>query len=339
MPQKRVSIKDIAEAAGVSHPTVSRALRGEGRMSDETRQRILELAQEMGYTPSLVARGLVTQRSHLIGLVITTFADPFHNEVVQGVEEEAIRHGYDIFVASTGVNAEREKEVVRSFQGRQVDGIIVSSSRVGDDYADLLQETGIPIVLINSHIAGSRFHAVHHDDYAGGCQIMAHLLERGYRRIAYLGNARAGKANTDRHRAWEDSLQAAGLEAELAIYGPNGRLAGGVRATEALLPAARERWGAPPDAICCYNDTMAIGAMAVLHRCGLRIPDDVAVTGFDDIDVAAYLEPPLTTFHQPRHQLGVEAMQVMLSLLGQTNPHPPRQVRTLIGRLVVRRSS
>ena len=144
----------------------------------------------------MVARGLVTQRSLTVGLVVTNIADPFHSEVTQGVESVAFRAGYSLILATAGVDPQREIEVVRSFQGRQVDGIIVSSSRVGNRYADLLQETGIPIVLINTHADGDNMHVVYHDDYAGMCQVVDHLLRRGYRRIAYLGNARAARRRT-----------------------------------------------------------------------------------------------------------------------------------------------
>jgi DNA-binding LacI/PurR family transcriptional regulator len=312
-------------------------------MSHDTRSRIVAAARAMGYMPSLVARGLVTQRSRSVGLVVTTFADPFHSEIVQGVEEVALRHNYSIFLASTGVNADREVAVVRSFQSRQVDGIIVTSSRVGNRYAELLQETGIPIVLVNSHVHGDGFHAVNHDDYAGGCLLVGHLLQRGYRRIAYLGNARAGRADQERRRAWIDTLHAAGVAPELAANGPNGRLHGGAAGAQELLTQADHLWGAPPDALYCYNDTMAIGALSVLYRCGLSAPEDIAVTGFDDIDVAAYIRPPLTTLHQPRLAMGAKAMEILLQLLdvapdaAERCPLPIESV--VAGELIVREST
>jgi DNA-binding LacI/PurR family transcriptional regulator len=337
--KKRVSIKDLARQAGVSAPTVSRALRGHGRVSDATRRRILQLAQELGYTPSLLARGLVTQRSFCVGLVVTTFADPFHSEVAQGVEEEARQHHYSLFLASTGVDPARELEVVRTFQGRQVDGIIVSASRAGNRHAELLQETGIPLVLVNTHVAGDNIYSIAHDDYAGGTLLLHHLLERGRRRIAYVGNERGVQTDVERRRAWRETLAAAGIEATVTASGPNGRLQGGVIAGERVLEAAFAVWGSPPDAIYCYNDTMAIGVMSVLRNHELRVPQDVAVTGFDDIDVAGFLAPPLTTVRQPRRQMGAEAMKVLLALInGEMDPaHPQRKI--MQGELIVRAST
>jgi DNA-binding LacI/PurR family transcriptional regulator len=336
--KKRVSIKDIAELAGVSHPTVSRALRGEGRVSEDTRARILEIADEVGYTPSMIARGLVTQRSNSVGLVVTNFADPFHSEIAQGVEEEALRHQYSIFLASTTVDPSREIEVVRNFQARQVDGIIVSSSRVGGQYAGLLQETGIPIVLINTHAEGDNMHMVYHDDYGGTTNLVEHLLDAGHECIAFLGNQRGAKVMHDRYRAWHDTLTRAGRRTDMVCYGPNGRLEGGAQGAHDLVTLMADRWGKAPDALVCYNDTMAIGAISVLREQGLRIPDDIAVTGFDDVDVAAYFEPPLTTWRQPRRAMGRAAMEMMLDLLNSESNGESR-VHVMQGELVVRRSA
>ncbi len=340
MPNKRVSIKDIARAAGVSHPTVSRALRGQGRMSDLTRERIITIAQEMGYTPSLVARGLVTQRSHLIGLMVTQFSDPFNTEVAEGIEDEAHRHGYSLFLASTrGVDPEREMQVMREMQGRQVDGIIVSSSRVGSRYADLLEEIGIPIVLINNHAGGSNVHAIYHDDYQGARQVVEHLLARGRQHIAFLGNGRAGRAQSERQRGWSDAMLAAGSLIDVIAFGSNGRMAGGAEGVQKLLALADLRWGHAPDAICCYNDAMAIGAMAVLRRQGVRIPEDVAITGFDDIEMAAYVWPPLTTFHQPRYEMGVQAMKIMRQALDNVSKSGQPVNIVMHGELMARESA
>lgn len=337
--KKRVSIKDIARLAGVSSPTVSRALHGRGRVSDATRERITKLADEVGYTPSLVARGLVMQRSYCVGLIVPQFADPFQSEVAQGVEEEARQYHYSLFLASAGVDPARELEIARTFHGRQVDGIVVSASRAGNRYTELEQETGIPIVMLNSHVEDNNFHSIRHDDYTGICHLVEYLIQRGYRRIAYVGNERGMRIAVERQRAWADTLQAAGLIPELAVNGPSGRIYGGIMAAEPLLERADQLWRQPPDAICCYNDTMAIGVLSVLRQHGLRVPDDVALTGFDDIDVAAVIDPPLTTWRQPRYKMGVEAMKILLSLMNPQENLTHPQITKMQGELVVRRSA
>jgi len=347
--KKRVSINDIAEAAGVSASTVSRALHDRGRVSAATRQQIIAVATELGYTPSLIARGLVTQRSYTVGLIVTSFADPFHSEVAQGVEEEAARHGYSLFLASSNgtgfhpqaapTTPDQEAEVVRHLQGRQVDGFIVSTSGVGNRYVDLIQDSGIPFVLLNMQAEGESICSVNHDDYQGGRSLVTHLVQRGYRRIAYLGDASGGRSQQARQRAWVDVLHEAGLDATLTISDPTGQLAGGVRATSALLQQLQAEGERPPDALYCYNDVMAIGALSVLHQSGLQVPRDIAVTGFDDLDVAAYTIPPLTTLHQPRRAMGTVAMQTLLRLIEQTGPSIETQSRKMLGQLMIRQSS
>ncbi|MBW7886522.1 MAG: substrate-binding domain-containing protein, partial [Caldilineaceae bacterium] len=166
-----------------------------------------------------------------------------------------------------------------------------------------------------------------------------HLLAQGYQRIAYLGNSRAGLANTERLRGFQETMRGAGVAPEVIVHGPNGRLAGGTNGADLLLATARRIWGALPDAIMCYNDLTAIGALHVLHGHGLRVPADVAVTGFDDIDISAYVQPPLTTWHQPRYELGVEAMRMLLALLDRKRSAKPPRIVTLNGSLVVRGSS
>ena len=339
MTKQRISIKDIAEKAGVSAPTVSRALNGSGRVSEATRSQIQRLAEQLGYTPSLVARGLVTKRTNSIGVVVTNFADPFHSAIVQGIEAEAQQHDYSLFLASTPIDPDREVEVVRSLQGRQVDGILVSASRVGNRYVDLLQDTGIPLVLINTHVASENIHAVYHDDHQGMRQVVGHLLDRGYRRIVYVGMALGGRADQERKRAWQDLLSEQGLASQTWVNGPDSRMEGGMAAVNELLVAYKAAAQSPPDAICCYNDLMAIGVLAALRQHGLRTPADVAVTGFDDLEMAAYVEPPLTTLRQPRHELGVLAMRTLLTIIDDPNEVVTPHNLALRGELIVRQTT
>lgn len=337
--RRRVSIKDIAEVAGVSAPTVSRALQQRGRMSETTRAHIIAVAEELGYTPSLVARGLVTQRSFAVGLVITSFIDPFHSEIAQSIEEEAARNGYHIFLAGASDDPDQELRVVHSLLGRQVDGIIISSSRVGNRYAELLQGSGIPLVLINTQVEGEHIHSIYHDDYAGSQLVIEHLLERGYRRILYVGNRQGERTNQARQQAWLDTLQAAGIVQSFPpCDSATGNIQGGVAAATDLLTWRQAAWGLP-DALAFYNDSMAIGAISVLSEQGLQIPGDIAVAGFDDIDVAAYTIPALTTVHQPRRAMGIRAIQTLLALIRQEMPANAPQITKMLGELIVRKST
>jgi len=339
MQTKRVSIKDIAQAAGVSHPTVSRALRGRGRMSESTRARIVTIAEEMGYASRLGGAMPPSQRSRVIGLMVTQFADPFDIAVARGIEDEAHRHDYGLIMVSASIDPEREMQTVRELQSRRVDGVIISSSRVGGRYTEILDEIDTPIVLINNHAGGENVHSVAHDDYGGARQLAEYLWRQGYRRIAFLGNGRAGRAQSERQRGWSDAMLLANSMIDVIAFGPSGRMAGGAAGAEKLLELAHFRWGKRPDAICCYNDAMAIGAMSVLHQHGLEIPADVAITGFDDIEMASYTHPPLTTLHQPRYEMGVQAMKIMMQVLDKTRRPKEPIAMSMPGQLIIRASA
>lgn len=337
MSRKRVSIKDIAAIAGVSHPTVSRALRGEGRISDETRERVMAIAQEMGYTPNLVARGLVMQRTRSIGLVVTNIGDPFHAEIINGVEHVAQANEYSLFLGSTTANPDQEVRMVRSFHARNVDGIIIAAGQFGDRYAEVLDELDIPIVLISTHSTGDALHSVTHDDYTGAGQIMSHLIEQGYRRIAYLGHLAGGRVDRERRDAWLDALTQSDLM-PVTVDAPVTSINAGVDAVPMLLDKTERNWQQPPDAIFCYNDLLAIGVLSGLRQRGLRVPDDIALAGFDGLEVTAHVDPPLTTMCQPRYAMGVRATEMLLDLLANSGAAPPHEVQ-LQGELLIRAST
>lgn len=327
-----VSIKDIARAAGVSHSTVSRALRGHPAISEATRTRVARLAEEMGYSPSAVARGLRTSRTRVVGLVVTHLTDPFLTEVVQGIESLALEAGYSLFLATSNVDPDREMAVVKAFREQRVDGVLVCSSRVGERYLPLLAEGQVPIVLINNQHDGTFAFSVANDDRYGAEQVTRHLVELGHRRIAYLGNTRGGQANTDRLAGYLAALNMAGIpvDSSLILRSPNGRPPGGEVGVQPLLDGECRA-----TALVCYNDMTALGALHRLKQAGWRIPDDLSITGFDDISLAAYADPPLTTFAQPKYELGRYAMQMLLDLMdGGDGRHV-----VLRGNLVVRAST
>lgn len=310
-------------------------------MSTATRERILQLAKEMGYTPSLVARGLVTQRTDNIGLIVADISDPFYSEIIRGVEHVTRENSYSLFLGSTVEDPDQEADMVRSLLGRHVDGLIVTSSKLGNRYLDILDAVDTPLVLVNSHIEGTRFHSVNHEDFRGTCKLLAHLLGQGHRRIAYLGNRTGGRSESERRRAWRETLQAKNLSTDVMANCENFRIQSGYDGVEKLLSRAREVWGTLPDAIVANNDLIAIGAIKALQDAGLRVPTDIAVTGFDDIEVAAFISPTLTTLRQPRYEMGVKAAEVLLELLsnGAENGHQQAQEITFIGDVIIRESA
>ena len=332
--RRQLSIKDIARLARVSHPTVSRALQNSPLVNAATAARIRKIAEDAGYRASAVARGLVTRRTMTIGLVVTTASDPFASEVACGVEEAANNHSYSVFLASSNADAECERKLVQAFAERRVDGIIVISSRVGALYLPLLKELDVPIVLVNDQYSGDFVHTVMIANREGSRAAVEHLIGLGHRRIAYLGERNGYQSDAERFRGYKEALAAAGIECagELAAEG-DGRPEAAIEAMDGLLKLSD-----PPTAVCCYNDMTAMGAMQAIRTCGLSVPEDVSVTGFDDLFFAPYLNPALTTVRQPMRRMGQMAMENLFKLmLGeesvvQVNVEPQLIVRGSTGR-------
>jgi DNA-binding LacI/PurR family transcriptional regulator len=308
---RQPSIKDIARLAHVSHPTVSRALQNSPLVNPRTAERIRRIAEQAGYRASAVARGLVTRRTKTIGLVVTTIADPFISEVFSGIEREAHDRGYCVFLAESNADPQREKEVVRTFAERRVDGIIVTSSRVGALYLPLLAEMMVPIVLVNDQHHGAFVHSVMIRNQEGSRAAANHLIGLGHRRIAYLGDKFGYQSDAERYAGYMKALEAEGIRhtLELVVYG-DGKPEGGLRAMDQLLALP-----IPPTAVCCYNDLSALGTMRSISLRGLRVPEDISVTGFDDLFFASYTQPPLTTVRQPMRRMGQLAMESLFKLM------------------------
>ena len=307
----RPSIKDIARLANVSHPTVSRALLNNPLVSKKTGERIRRIAKEAGYRPSAVARGLLTRRTQTIGVVVTTVADPFAGAVFSGIEQTAGDHGYSVFLADSNADPDRERKIVQAFAERRLDGIIVTSSRVGALYLPLLAEMGVPIVLVNNQFPGAFAHAVMIGNVEGSRAVAKHLIALGHQRIAYIGDQSGFQSDTERFAGYRAALKAAQIpfKEELVCHG-DGKAEAATLAMSRLLQLHEL-----PTAVCCYNDMTALGALHAIHSHGLRVPDDVSVTGFDDLFFASYTQPPLTTVRQPMYRMGQLAMDSLLSLM------------------------
>lgn len=307
----RPSIKDIARLANVSHPTVSRALLNNPLVSAKTGERIRRIAKEAGYRPSAVARGLLTRRTQTIGVVVTTVADPFAGAVFSGIEQTAGDHGYSVFLADSNADPERERKIVQAFAERRLDGIIVTSSRVGTLYLPLLSEMGIPIVLVNNQYPGAFVHAVMIGNVEGSRSAAKHLIDLGHERIAYIGDQSGFQSDTERFAGYRTALKVARIpfKLELVSHG-DGKPDAAITAMNKLLQLSEI-----PTAVCCYNDMTALGALHAIHSHGLRVPEDISVTGFDDLFFASYTKPPLTTVRQPMYRMGQLAMESLLRLM------------------------
>jgi DNA-binding LacI/PurR family transcriptional regulator len=306
-----VSIKDIARAANVSHSTVSRALSDSPLVKEQTKTLIKQLADEMGYSPHALARSLVTRRTQTIGVVVTTIADPFVSEIIRGLEETGQNHGYTMILSNSNAEPRRELTAVKALREKRVDGIIITASRVGDLYMPLLEDFGVPIVLVNSQQTGKYVYSISTDDHKGAQIATEHLLSLGHTRIGYItspNNASSSQARLDGYRA---ALEAHGVQFDPALIADgDGRPAAGAHAAARLASLANR-----PTALFCYNDMTAIGAISALIDRRLNVPADVSVVGYDDIPLVEYLNPPLTTVAQRKYDMGCMAMEMLLCLL------------------------
>lgn len=312
-----VSIYDIAKKAGVSPSTVSRALEDHPRIGATTRKRIQELAREMDYIPSTVAKSLASNKTWTIGMVLPSISDPFMGRVVEGVEQAAIEAGFNVFISTSQNDRQREIAVIKMLQKRRIDGIIVSASHLFEQYPRLFDRGKVPIVVINEQKPGENMHFVAVDDVYGTQLAVEHLLALGHHRIGYVSVTNRPKSNQNRLKGYLDALEAAGIAPDPVLIFTSDNIEDHAKCGEASLEPLLDT-GAT--AVFCYNDTTAIGLLAACYRRGVSVPDNLSIMGFDDIDMAAYTTPPLTTIHQPRFGLGQRAMYMMLALLHGQEP-------------------
>ena len=304
--------------AGVSHSTVSRALRDSSLISVEMRERIQELAREMGYTPNAIAQSLLTQQTSTIGLVVTSISDPFWGDVMKGVEEVARAAGFSVFLSASHNDPDEEMAIIETFHRRRVDGILIAASRITSNNKKRLDSFRVPTVLINSQAESDStlLNWVAVDDRRGAQLAVEHLLQLGHRSIGYLGTSNRPRSNRQRLLGYQSKLVAAFVphRDEWIVISPGNDASHeeDVAAGQTSLPSLLNTG---VTAIFCYNDMIATGVLIACRERGIAVPEELSVIGFDNIEMASYLTPPLTTIHQPKIEMGRLATQVLLDLL------------------------
>ena len=333
---RSITIKELALQAGVSHSTVSRALNNHPAIARGTVERIQQLARELNYVPSGFARSLKTNRSYMLGAIVHRIADPFYSEVLAGIQNVAYQFQYSVFVSAFESDMERQDSLIRGVLGRQADALIIGDSFFTTEHVDELG-LRVPAVFIHNR-AEILPHSIYHDDASGTRALTRHLIDLGHRHIAFGGNQRGGLLHHQRREGVITELESAGLELrrEYDLLAPDGQMSSGAWLAKHLLNMAER-----PTALICFNDMQAIGVMQTLQQAGLRIPEDISVTGFDDLPFAEFLYPALTTYSQPKSELGQLAAKVALHLLGEdVNERLVSESHiTMQGRLIVRQST
>jgi LacI family transcriptional regulator len=320
MPSE-VTLHDVARVVGVSARTVSRVVNEQGGCSSETRDRVLAAVASLGYRPNMLARGLITRRTGSIGVVGTEMADPFFTELADGVQLAARETRQTMFFASTDSDPARQHEVLHSLWSHGVDGVIIFPAAGSEVEIIEMARTGLPIVLVDSPgVRAPNLGNISSDLFEGAQQAVRHLVERGRTTIGMAANAYSVPENRPprRESGYRSILEgsAMGYDPSLTARCPN-TVVGGRQAARDLLDRHPTL-----DAIFAYNDLMAIGIVQELTRLGRRVPDDIAVVGFDDIAFCEALNPPLTSVRIDRDHLGREALALLSRIINEPGLAP-----------------
>ncbi|HSU53660.1 MAG TPA: LacI family DNA-binding transcriptional regulator [Candidatus Dormibacteraeota bacterium] len=330
-----IRLKDIAERAGVSVMTVSKALRDEHDVSATTKTRIKLLAQQLGYVPDSSAQGLRTRTTKLFGIVVSTLTSPIFSRVVLALEERAYELGYDVLVGQTLDIPEREEACVRRFLARRVDGLfIVPAYRMATEarvYQELLARQVPTVVMGHTVPFCNQFVNVESDDLKGSHDATQHLLKLGHKRIAFFRGPSGTPWTEERFEGYRRALREGGLDVDDKLVFQAGRSI--EEGAKAALQMINE--GSDATAIQTVNDMTAVGCIETLHSQGLKIPADISVVGFGNILLSQHFRMPLTTVKQPKYRLGAAAIESMQQLLRGKRPEP----RRLSAELIVRESS
>ncbi|ADT85795.1 DNA-binding transcriptional regulator CytR [Vibrio sp. Vb2880] len=327
------TMKDVAQLAGVSTATVSRALMNPEKVSASTRKRVEEAVLEAGYSPNSLARNLRRNESKTIVAIVPDICDPYYTEIIRGIEDAAMEHGYLVLLGDSGQQKKRESSFVNLVFTKQADGMLLLGTDLPFDVSKPEQKNLPPMVMACEFAPELELPTVHIDNLTSAFEAVNYLTQMGHKRIAQIAGPEAAVLCQFRQQGYQQALRRAGISRN-PTYSTIGDFTfeSGAKAVRQLMALPE-----PPTAIFCHNDTMAIGAIQEAKRLGMRVPQDLSVVGFDDIQFAQYCDPPLTTISQPRYEIGRQAMLMMLELL---RGHDVRAgSRLLDTQLVIRESA
>ncbi len=332
-----VTLKDIAREAGVSISTACRALNNSFGIHDETRRRIADIAARLNYRTNQVARGLVTGQSHSIGLVISDIRNPFFAEVARGAEDAAFHAGRDLVLCNSDLNAEKQMRYLEWLVAKRIDGIVMNSvAPLASAQQDQLWSAGVPIVLLNLSLAQRRspirhFSAAIADNLAGGEIAGNYLIDLGHVSVIHITGPRTHGNFADRAIGFLKAFRNRGLPKPRVVYGEH--------TFGAAYEAGRQYVAADRSitAIFAGNDVVAFGCMRALMEKGIRIPEDISIIGFDNVEMSQITSPPLTTIDQPKYETGKAAVEMLLTMMTKGGVHEPEH-RIIGVRLVERQS-
>lgn len=330
------TIKDIAKVAGVSVTTVSRALNGYSDVNEKTRKRIKEIAEELNYSPNIVARSLVMNRSKTIGLLVSEISregakDNFTFEVLCGLNDRAAELDYDLILFNTNSTKQRLKSYTQLCRERRVEGVILQGIKKDDPYLQEVIDSDIPCVMIDVPIKGETVGYVTTDNIGGARRAVEYLLSLGHQRIAMMNGHAKAYVSEKRLKGYQEALTEAGIP-----FNPEWVLNGEYSEVYAEQVAEQFLNDHEVSAFFCASDLMALGVMKAVRKHGLHIPSDVSVVGFDNIVLAQHVVPALTTISQNMYQMGYEAASLLVNTLEN---RPTNRIKVLENSLIIRQSA
>lgn len=335
MPSNRTTIKDMAAMLNVSPSTVSRALKDSHQIGSATKQAVWALAKKMNYKPNLIAKRLLTKKSHIIGVVVPDVSYYFNSEAIRGIEDILLKQGFNLMMCQTHESYELEVRHCEYLLANQVDGLIASVSGETQEFAHFrsIQKAGVPIVLFDRGFSIPNISKIMIDNTAAAKQGVKHLLDIGCRRIAYLMGPANMPLTHARKRGYKKALEEAGItfDPDLLKHCQFSTDMGLSNTMDLLKLVPR------PDAIFAINDRIGIGVLAAIDRLGLRVPEDIAVLGFNNEPYSALLKPGLSTILQPAYKMGQEAAKMLLNQF--QDQHLSSQTKILRTKLIIRAST
>lgn len=307
-----ITIKDIANLAGVSKTTVSKIINNKDQsISEATRQKVLNLMKEYNYVPNKLAQSLVTKKTKTIGLIIPDIRNPFFTEIARGAEDKASKEGYNLIFCNTDDKVSKEEIYLDMLVEKMIDGIVFAPSSKSSSEDKKYKNIKVPIVLVDKDINIENVKGtVKVDNLQGTYEATKHLIKNGHKNILYLSGPLENNISIDRLNGYKKALEEDGI-----IYRQNYILEGYYSTKWGQEIINEIDMGVNYSAICCANDLIAIGAIRSLKENNKRVPEDISVTGFDDINIANIIDPPLTTVKQPAYEIGYKSAQLLIDVL------------------------
>jgi len=332
----KTTLSDIAKKANVSKMTVSRVLSGKGHVAPETYKRIKKIIDEEGYQPNWIARSLASRQSMILGVIIpkieNIFLDNYIAQILSGVTDVALQNNYRILLCPVDPKSNQDSEYMNLARSKLMDGLILLKTKIKDPKIDVLADSGFPFLLINHKIYSKNINFVDSKNIQGARLAVHHLYEKGHKDIAFVAGSMDETNARDRLKGFRDALNEFGLACpeNWIIYGDFNKETA-YRKSEKFFQTKKR-----PTAIFCSDDYMAIGIIQRIKEYGLEIPQDIAVIGFDDIELAAYVKPTLTTIRQPIYELGKSGAQILLNIIKERQSIP---VHKLLNVELIKRDS